>query len=362
MSARFALVVVLVFGVCMLGSKPVFGTAQDTPVEEVIVKGDRLQGYIVRLSTEGIELETIYGEGTIKIAYADIERLTTHRPYRLVYDQNKVLEGRLAGIEDATLVVEQSPKIATPVRLDSVQSGVATQDYNDSWYTRFKEDYPEWKAEIDLATSIEQGAVNKRKLDFGLHVERQTELTHYTFDFLGKWETQEREPEPTTTVKDEFRTYLLGTHELAQRTFLFGLPAAERDEPRGIKIRGYPSAGLGYHLRKTDKSDLDVLGGPGVVTTEFTDFGNETYPALLLGFWYERDLPRGSHLDWFTFVMPDITGFSRNWLLRSEARVTVPIVDPIALRFRLTNINDNNPTPDVGNNKFVTALGLVFQL
>jgi hypothetical protein len=60
--------------------------------------------------------------------------------------------------------------------------------------------------------------------------------------------------------------------------------------------------------------------------------------------------------------MPQISDPKENWLFRAELEFTVPIFDPIAVKLRLTNTNDNNPTPEVGNNKFNAALlaSLVF--
>ena len=50
-----------------------------------------------------------------------------------------------------------------------------------------------------------------------------------------------------------------------------------------------------------------------------------------------------------------------DYLFRWEANLTIPLVDPLALRLRITDVNDNNPSPDVGNNKFTTTLGLALR-
>ncbi|MEE9521736.1 MAG: DUF481 domain-containing protein, partial [candidate division NC10 bacterium] len=55
---------------------------------------------------------------------------------------------------------------------------------------------------------------------------------------------------------------------------------------------------------------------------------------------------------------PGLSDPSEEWLLRTELALTVPLIDPIAMKLRVTNVNDSNPTPDVGNNKITTTLGL----
>jgi hypothetical protein len=47
-----------------------------------------------------------------------------------------------------------------------------------------------------------------------------------------------------------------------------------------------------------------------------------------------------------------------DWLFRSFLDFTVPLFEPIALKLLLANVNGDNPSPDVGNNKFTTTMAL----
>jgi len=51
-------------------------------------------------------------------------------------------------------------------------------------------------------------------------------------------------------------------------------------------------------------------------------------------------------------------GLFRGWLFRGLVDFTVPLFDPIALKLLLTNVNDDNPSSDVGNNKFTATMAL----
>ena len=46
------------------------------------------------------------------------------------------------------------------------------------------------------------------------------------------------------------------------------------------------------------------------------------------------------------------------WLFRSEINIDLPISELLSLRWRVTNISDNNPAPNVGNNKTTTNVAL----
>jgi len=63
-------------------------------------------------------------------------------------------------------------------------------------------------------------------------------------------------------------------------------------------------------------------------------------------------------LDGRLLYYPGIPNPRDEWLFRWEANLTIPLVDPLALRFRINQVNDNNPSPDVGSNKWTTTLGL----
>ena len=59
--------------------------------------------------------------------------------------------------------------------------------------------------------------------------------------------------------------------------------------------------------------------------------------------------------------MPGLSNPSEDWLYRMNIDLTIPLFDPIALKLLLREVNDNNPSPEVGDNKFTTSLVLSFQ-
>jgi hypothetical protein len=70
------------------------------------------------------------------------------------------------------------------------------------------------------------------------------------------------------------------------------------------------------------------------------------------------DVGKGIYLDVDFLYMPSIAPFADDWLFRSFIDFTVPLFDPIALKLLLTNVNDDNPSPDEGNNKFTATMAL----
>ncbi|MEA3411133.1 MAG: DUF481 domain-containing protein [Pseudomonadota bacterium] len=334
----------------------------ETAPDIIVVKGDRLRGNIVDLEPDGVLFETIYGSGNIRIPYADIEQIFTPEPYRIRHGDERALVGQILGVENGQLLVGGSVDTARRIDMATIKRGVSLEKYDQSWYARMKQKYPFWQGDIHLGFDFEEGAVEKRKIEVGVLLERHHAPTHYRLELDYAFETQGTTDSPRTTTKDEFQLIPVAQYDFSDHGFFYALPGVSWDKPRGIKMQLFPSAGGGYRLIDWYKINMDLSLGLGIVYSDYEDFPDETYPAGFLGINYRQKLPRGATLRLSTMYMPDIKDIHQNWLWRSRATLTVPLIDPISVRLRLENVNDNVPSPEVGNNKFTTFLGLALKL
>jgi hypothetical protein len=89
-------------------------------------------------------------------------------------------------------------------------------------------------------------------------------------------------------------------------------------------------------------------------------YGREYYWAAYLGSEAYYTFLYGIVLRGKIFYMPSV-GHSRNsWLFRLNASLAFPLSDLFALRFTIKDVADNNPAPDIGNNKITTTFSLSF--
>jgi hypothetical protein len=331
-------------------------------LDEIVVDGTVLPGRVVRLSSKGIVVETDYGAGTIEVPYASIDALETLRNYRVLYGVNDRAYGRLLGIEGGNLLVGTTRSSATRVPLDSIQRGVSDEEYHTRNLTYLRTRFRYWNASLEVGMNIEDGAVEKNKVNIGLGVQRARAPWLFDLDARYAFESQKRadETEPQTT-KDEFWGQLRLQYDFWKRAFVYGSVPGEFDIPRGVDSRVYPNAGLGYTLWEGKHMLLDVQGGFGYVNEVFREFGANDYASGVIGFSLQLNLPRDAVIKWWISYFPGLVDPAHNWLFRSEFDLEVPIWDPLALLFRVTEVNDNNPSPEVGNNKVVTTLGFALK-
>ena len=84
--------------------------------DEVKVKGIKLPGTVVDVTSEGVVFQTDYGKGQITIGFADIQALSTEKPRVVLYGESEETVGRLIGLHDGKLLVGE--QVLTAKRID----------------------------------------------------------------------------------------------------------------------------------------------------------------------------------------------------------------------------------------------------
>ena len=177
-------------------------------------------------------------------------------------------------------------------------------------------------------------------------------------DHRQKYDTQRTADETQeATTKDEFRSLLYLEYDLTDRFYAFALGGSERDRIRQIEIRAYPNGGIGRRFYDSDAFLLQGGLGLAYVWEEFIGFPDNNYGAWVLTAEYRWRMPFGPLLSGRLNYMPEFQR-GEEWLFRSETNLDVPITELLSLRLRVTDVSDNNPAPNVGNNKITTNLTL----
>jgi hypothetical protein len=338
-------------------------TSDGKPLDIIKVGGLTMPGRVVRLHPTGIEMETTFGEGTVKIFYAKIEFLYTHHTFKVLYGRDSLSEGRILGLEGGVLIVGEDRETAVRIPVEEITGGVSLEQYEKSRLTRLRTDWRHWSANLDLGFNFETGAINKDKIRFGFGVERALVPTRILLDLDYAFETQQAEGEEELKTKDELHGSVRYFHDITRRISAFGAFSGEFDIPRQIKLRIYPAVGLAFDWVRSEKGFFQPMIGIAYVYEEFTGdlIRNNDYPALLLGFGGEVALPFGSSLGGTVIYLPGLEDPDDNWLFRSDFWLTIPVWDPLALKFVVRDVYDNNPAPNVGNNKFITTMGMTLE-
>ena len=329
--------------------------------DTITVHGTMLEGEILAINEGSIRFETVYGKGAIEIKLKDIQAITTDKNYLIVFGDDEHARGRILDIEQQHLVLGDDPESAALIPIDSVITGVSIARYDSSLLARLRQDYHYWKASFDVAVKFEEGVVEERHLSLGGHVERQKKPTRFVADLRYAIEDQGTDEVARTTTKDAADGFVLGELDWSENAFIYGFGAVERDALRDIDLRAYPHAGIGYRFIYAENALFQISGGLGYVYEDFSTFATNEYlaAALSLEFFYEFD--NGIEFRGRAAYLPSISTPNDDWLYRSTAELSFPLADPVSLMIRITDVYDNNPAPNIGNNKFTTSMGISFR-
>lgn len=310
-----------------------------------------LVGRVVRVESEGIEIEPHYGTGEILLVWEDIEQLMTVRSFRVLYGRNSRARGYLLGLENGHLLVGQDRATATRVPIEEIARGVSEEEFENNRLTRLRTVLWHWSASLELGIQFESGGVDKQKINVGTTLRWVNSPHRFYFDGRYAWETQTTRPNPEQTTKNELNTSTRYFYDLPKRFAVVGAVGIEFDIPRGIDFRTYPFAGVSYRIFDDERWELDPIVGFGWVYENFTVEESNDYAAAVLGLQGRTNLPFGAEFGGSSLYLPGLVDPDENWLYRMELYLTIPIWDPLALKLRFSETYDNNPKPNVGNNK-----------
>ncbi len=330
--------------------------------DTIVVKGAVLQGQVTGLTSQGLSFSLIYGRGSILISYADIDTLTTEHSYHIFYNGKETV-GKISGLyEHRWLVIDQNGSKEMISVTDVDRFILSIQDDN-SFTNKLHNLIPFWSGNVDLGIEIDQGGVNKRKLDISGRFEYHRQRDRIVVFGSRENDTQEvNSSEGWTVTKDEYLVNVEGNRFLSKerREHLFLIAGFERDAIREIASRAYPAGGAGYKWMPTDNFWLMMQLGVGGVFNNYMTYGRNYYWAAYGGGEYYYTFFQGVVLRGKIFFMPSIVDSYSSWLFRFNSSLAFPLSNLFALKLTLEDVDDNNPAPDIGNNKITTTFSLSF--
>lgn len=332
--------------------------------DEIVFAGNRLYGEVQGFGAQEIEFKVHDAGGTLSIPYEAVSLLRTRRVFRVYLGDGSMAMGRLLGIKEGNLLVGDDVATVERLPLSEIDWVIRENRYRESFPKRLRTYFRYWTTDVQFGVRFDDGAVEKTKVEVATDIERNKGPTHLLFDLYYAFETQRTLPDPQTTTKDELNANLLGKYEILHRLFLFGLPAAGWDRPRNVALRTYPTGGLGYWLFDGERFRLNLRGGFGYVYEEFSGSEPQTksYAVGHIGLESTVLFPYDIELGLQSVYMPGISNPGDDWLFRTRATLRVPVYGPLSLNIAIREVNDDNPTPDTGDNKITTtwAFGLRF--
>lgn len=337
------------------------GWASAASAADVVVKGQQLEGSVVGVTAEGVQFQTIYGEGKIVIPWTDVEMIQSEKEFEVLYGEAEIVEGRIWGLKDDALLVGESSDRATPIPLDQIYRSITREDYEESRLEALRARYRYWTANFDLSAGYTDATTDTSTLATNFELRRKKTPTEFYFGAFYLFGTTKNKGEDRITNQNRVfgRTRL--DYDLSDRLFSFGLVSAEYDEIQSLSIRTDPTVGLGYRFIMREKLKLSGRTGPGYVYQRYFGGGTESFFTILFGGDLEADLPYGSKFRWTAEYLPSVEEWTDDYIIRTNADWTMPIIGWLNFKISVTNIYNNRPADGADRNSFATLTGISWQ-
>ncbi|HMQ03792.1 MAG TPA: DUF481 domain-containing protein [Pyrinomonadaceae bacterium] len=306
---------------------------------EVILKnGDRISGTILSSADEAIEIQTSYA-GVIRIERAHIAKVSEKAPNEIEKTSTTEVDDKSPSA-DATPVDEAAEASATPRR------GMGR---------RFASFVEGWEGNANIGFSFTSGNSNNTTMATGLRAFKSVGNDKLNVYFRSLWNSNRGSGRMITT-QNAFWGGGRYDRKIHRKTFGFVSYDFERDRPKNLNFRSVAGGGFGYHFVRTDRTEIDVLGGAAWNRTWLPGTNTDT-PESLVGTTLKRKLnDRLRFQNSFTYFQNLMDAATYRFLF--DASLTADVTKRIGIFVTVGDRFNNDPVGNAKKNDFLFTTGL----
>jgi putative salt-induced outer membrane protein YdiY len=317
--------------ICLLN--PVYGLS-----DEIFLKnGDRLTG-TVKTTTDGkLVLETAYS-GEIGIKIADIQRVTTDKPVSVTLDDETQMTGILSSPDGAEMrIAADVDQQAQPVSMSHIAA---------------------------IKIPEVPGLRIRGQANAGLDMNRgntDQDTYHVDAESIFRWPDDRvtlngsGDLEKSNGDKTKQQATLGGKydHFMNKKWFLYSGLGFEHDKFADLTLRTTVSAGSGYQIYETDRTNLSIEAGPAYIWEDYDESEDDDYAAVHWGLRFDHFLVEAWKLQAFHRHRLDWSvEDSSAYLFKSATGLRVPIFGNLQATAQVNFDRNNNPAAGAKKNDY----------
>ena len=339
------------------------GCTAAAAADEVTSKGTVLHGRVASLSSSGVTFEPEYGAGELTIEWANVEDIKTDAPVQVLYGEEQESDAPLQGLSDGKLLVGASAATATQIDLATIYAGLPLGAGGPSFADRARSYWRYWHGNFDLGFNLQRATTDTTGFLLAFRTERSKDPTRLSLAVNYRYGTQKSKNQDSTRTQDQLIGLVRGEYDFTPRIYGYASGDGTYDGIQALSLRAVPKVGAGYVLWQENldggrRNFVQAEAGPSWVYEKYFGGSTNQYFAVTFGALAGYYLPYGAHLDWRLDYLPAVDNFTSDYLLRTEAGLSVPLVGPINAKFSLLDEYDSTPAPDADRNSLFLAFGL----
>jgi putative salt-induced outer membrane protein YdiY len=297
--------------------------------DEVFMKnGDHLTGTVKATKDRKLILKTSYS-GEIGIALADIQRVVTDKPVSVTLDDESKLTGILSSPDGAEM------RIAADVDQEAQTVSMANI--------------------TAIAIPEIPGVKIKGSSNVGLDMNRgntDQDTYHLDAESIFRWPDDRvtldgsGDLEKSNGEKTKQQATLGGKydHFMNKQWYLYSGLGFEHDKFADLTLRTTLSAGSGYQIYETDRTNLSIEAGPAYIWEDYDKSEDQDYAAAHWGLRFDHYLVEAWKLQVFHKHTLDWNVEEASaYLFKSATGLRIPIFDSLQATVQVNYDRNNNP-------------------
>lgn len=260
--------------VCLLLSSP-------SLADQVSLKnGDRLSGMILHSDGKTLVLNTDYA-GDLELCWDQVQGVESPESLHVEFSDGRTAVGPVATRDGQLQVATKSNgTVASPLSdIKTLRNESEQAAYEKTLHPRMLEG---WKTGLNAGFALTRGNSQTKNLSLAFSATRQTlhdKLSAYAKSVYATNDARSAVPSLTADTAGGGLRY---DHDLDTKPFAFGIADFFADALQGLNLRSVFGGGLGYHVIKSERTTLDLLGGADYTHESYTAFSRNVV-ALIVG-------------------------------------------------------------------------------
>ena len=215
--------------------------------------GDRVTGKVTKKDGDSVTVTSDL-MGAVTIKWAHVKSIATDAPVTVVLTGGKTVEGKLATTGDQVEVAGQTAPLPS---VTTVRNAAEQAKYQRLLHPPL---YDLWAGYYDFGIADASGNARSLSITNALNAARATnndKISVYFNEIYAKGLVGKT----VGVTAQSWRAGWKYDHNISSRAFVTVFDDYENDKFQNLHFRGVFGGGLGFHAIKTDRSQLDLLGG-----------------------------------------------------------------------------------------------------
>jgi len=237
----------------------VIAFSSEVLADQVTLKnGDRVTGKVLRSDGSNLVIKSdLLGELTV--ALASVETITTEGQLYVTLADGRTVSGQVSASGDRAEVRSTNTNVVTVDRsaIQFIRTPEEQLRYERSLNPGWLE---QWTGGADFGVAYTSGNSETTNLALGLGLTRTT-LRDKTSAYAAAIYNRDKTGGETRTIANTIRGGLRYERNINKKWFGYGFGDLEHNGLQDLKLRLVLGGGLGYHLIRTERTEVDLLGG-----------------------------------------------------------------------------------------------------